>query len=77
MGCEEKLQGGANRDELVRLRNQNQTLINMNISSCLYQCYSLSSHFAIRYYFISLKKARASCIFLHLLGFASRLSAFK
>jgi len=26
----------------------------MNISSCLYQCYCLSSHFTIRYYFIFL-----------------------
>ena len=33
----------------------------MNISSCLYQCYCLSSYSAIRYYFI--KNARAYCTF--------------
>ena len=30
----------------------------MNISSCLYQCYCLSSHFTIRYYSIFPQKCK-------------------
>ena len=45
VGSEWQWEGGAIPDGLVILRNQNQ----MNISSCLYQCYCLSSHLTIRY----------------------------
>ena len=59
---------GAKPDGLVIWRNQNQTLliINMNISSCLDQCYHLSSHFTIRYYFIFPKKCKSVLSYFYL-----------
>ena len=40
----------------------------MNISSCLYQCYCLTSHFTTRYYLSFPKKCKSVLYFLHLLG---------
>ena len=52
-------------DRLVLIEKSN-TFINMNISSCLYQCYCLSS-LKIRYCFIFLQKCKSVLYFLHLL----------
>ena len=64
VGSECKWKGGAKPDGLVK----SNTFVNMNISSCLYQCYCLSSHFTIRYYFIFPQKCKSILYFLHLLG---------
>ena len=53
---------------LLIAKSKSNTFINMNISSCLYQCYCLSSHFTIRYYFIFPQKCKSVLYFLHLLG---------
>ena len=49
-------------------KSKSNTFINMNITSCLYQCYCLSSHFTIRDYFIFPQKCKSVLYFLHLLN---------
>ena len=48
-------------------RSKSKAFINMNISSCRYQCYCLSSYFTICYYFIFPQKCKSVLYFLHLL----------
>ena len=50
-------------------KSKSNNFINMNISNCLYQCYWLSSHFTIHYYFIFSQKCKRVLYFLHLLGY--------
>ena len=38
----------------------------MIISSCPYQCYCLSSHFTIRYYFIFPQKCKSVCCIFYI-----------
>ena len=54
-------EGGAKPDGLVISveKSKSNTFINMKISSCLYQCYCLSSHLTIRYYFFLPKKCKS------------------
>ena len=46
-------------------KSKSNTSINTNISSCLYQCYCVSSHFTIRDYFIFPQKLKSVLNFLH------------
>jgi len=48
-------------------KSKSNTFINTNISSCLYQCYCLSSHFTIRYYLIFPQKCKSVLYCLRLL----------
>ena len=49
-------------------KSKSNTFFNTNTSSCLYQCYCLSSHFTIHYYFIFPQKCKSVLYFLQLLG---------
>ena len=49
-------------------KSKSNTFFNSNTSSCLYQCYCLSSHFTTHYYFIFPQKCKRVLYFLQLLG---------
>ena len=44
-------------------KSKSNTFINMNISSCFYQCYCLSSQLSIRYYYIFLIRKKQKQLF--------------
>ena len=49
---------------LLIAKSKSNTFINMNISSCLYQCYCLYCHFTICNYFIFPQKMQQRPVFL-------------